>query len=336
MVLVNKYDGVDLPADACRLLIPSGSPAPWTRWNGARRSRWPTAPSAWPGRSSGIRVEAGTAAASPLGTDGMLTPADGVRTRFVLPKNDPFMAWAQRADIFKDAKHPAAAKLYLNWWLDKQIQSDFYMWSVRTDVAPHAGDRPIWDYPNANLDGFDTFMADRALVERFLEQLALYVGEVTERRPRAGWDCTPDASAARRPLYPPSDGGPETAHGRAARRMSCSPRDEALHREGRGVRGKKFSPVLTMHRGSGRSLSEKEKSAERLKQKHGGAAFIMGAQGSSPRSVPQLAEFRPVRSRARQGGGPRRGPRCAVRRGPGPGTAGGAWRRVRRRRGSAC
>ncbi len=84
------------------------------------------------------RVEAGTAAVA-LGTDGMLTPADGVKTRFVLPKNDPFMAWAQRAAIFKDAKHPAAAKLYLNWWLDKQTQSDFYMWSVRTDVAPHAG-----------------------------------------------------------------------------------------------------------------------------------------------------------------------------------------------------
>jgi ABC-type Fe3+ transport system substrate-binding protein len=131
------------------------------------------------------RVEAGTAAVA-LGTDGMLTPADGVRTRFVLPKNDPFMAWAQRAAIFKNAKHPAAAKLYLNWWLDKQTQSDFYMWSVRTDVTPHAGYRPIWDYPNANLDGFDTFMADRALVECFRQQLTLYVGEVTGA-PSPGW-----------------------------------------------------------------------------------------------------------------------------------------------------
>jgi ABC-type Fe3+ transport system substrate-binding protein len=131
------------------------------------------------------RVEAGTAAVA-LGTDGMLTPADGVRTRFVLPKSDPFMAWAQRAAIFKDAKHPAAAKLYLSWWLDKQTQSDFYMWSVRTDVAPHAGYRPIWDYPNANVNGFDTFMADRALLERFRQQLTLYVGEVTGA-PSPGW-----------------------------------------------------------------------------------------------------------------------------------------------------
>ncbi|MFE9644904.1 extracellular solute-binding protein [Streptomyces sp. NPDC006365] len=124
------------------------------------------------------RVEAGTAAVA-LGTDGMLTPADDVKTRFVLPERDPFMAWAQRAAIFKNAGNPAAAKLYLNWWLSKQTQSDFYMWSVRTDVAPHTGYGHIWDYPNAHLDGFEHFMADRALVERFRQQLTLYVGEVS-------------------------------------------------------------------------------------------------------------------------------------------------------------
>jgi hypothetical protein len=47
------------------------------------------------------------------------------------------MAWAQRAAIFKDAKHPAAAN-------------------------------------------------DRALVERFRQQLTLYVGEVTGA-PSPGW-----------------------------------------------------------------------------------------------------------------------------------------------------
>lgn len=78
------------------------------------------------------RVEAGTAAVA-LGTDGMLVPDDGTKTRFVLPEHDPFMAWAQRAAIFKDAHHPAAAKRYLNWWLSKRTQSDFFMWSVRTD-----------------------------------------------------------------------------------------------------------------------------------------------------------------------------------------------------------
>ncbi|TDC83584.1 extracellular solute-binding protein [Micromonospora sp. KC606] len=131
------------------------------------------------------RVEAGSAAVA-LGTDGALTPGAGVKTRFLVPTHDPFMAWAQRAAILAGARHPAAAKLYLNWWLSKQTQSDFYMWSVRTDVAPPQGYRPIWAYPNANLDGFDRFMNDRGLAERFRQQLALYVGEV-EGDPSPGW-----------------------------------------------------------------------------------------------------------------------------------------------------
>jgi ABC-type Fe3+ transport system substrate-binding protein len=131
------------------------------------------------------RVEAGAAAVA-LGADGALTPGAGVKTRFVLPERDPFMAWAQRAAILAGARHPAAAKLYLNWWLSKQTQSDFYMWSVRTDVAPRPGYRPIWAYPNANLDGFDRFMNDRAQAEHFRQQLALYVGEV-QGAPSPGW-----------------------------------------------------------------------------------------------------------------------------------------------------
>jgi ABC-type Fe3+ transport system substrate-binding protein len=131
------------------------------------------------------RVEAGTAAVA-LGTDGALVPGAGTKTRFVVPAQDPFMAWAQRAAIMAGAKHPAAARLYLNWWLSKPVQSDFYMWSVRTDVAPPKGYRPIWEYRNANLDGFERFMSDRRLVESFRQQLTLCVGEV-HGAPSPGW-----------------------------------------------------------------------------------------------------------------------------------------------------
>lgn len=131
------------------------------------------------------RVEAGTAAVA-LGTDGALAPGAGVKTRFVVPARDPFMAWGQRAAILAGARHPAAAELYLNWWLSKQTQSDFYMWPVRTDVAPHRGYRPIWEYPNANIGGFDRFMGDRGVVERFRQQVTLYVGEVSGD-PSPGW-----------------------------------------------------------------------------------------------------------------------------------------------------
>ena len=116
------------------------------------------------------------------------------------------MAWAQRAAILKHAKHPAAAKLYLNWWLSTSRPSPTSTCGPSAPTShPTPGYRPIWEYPNANLDGFDTFMADRALVERFRQQLTLYVGEVTERRPRAGSDCTPDADgpAARATILRP-------------------------------------------------------------------------------------------------------------------------------------
>ncbi|MDO5639582.1 MAG: extracellular solute-binding protein [Neisseria sp.] len=112
-------------------------------------------------------------------TDGSLKPDAEAKSRFTLPEKDGFVAWAQRAAILKQAKHPEAAKLYLNWLLDKDTQSNvWYMWSVRTDVAPPAGYKPIWAYPNANLKAFERFMANRAEVEQFRSQIALYVGDV--------------------------------------------------------------------------------------------------------------------------------------------------------------
>ncbi|GAB3008731.1 extracellular solute-binding protein [Streptomyces pseudoechinosporeus] len=91
----------------------------------------------------------------------------------------PFMAWGQRAAILKQAKHPTAAKLYLNWQLStEQQQAAFNGWSVRTDVTPPTGLKPVWQYPNGNLDGFPRFMADRAAVERWKQTFALYFGEV--------------------------------------------------------------------------------------------------------------------------------------------------------------
>ena len=123
-------------------------------------------------------VESGKYAAT-FSTDGGLKADPSAKSRFVLPEKAGFVAWAQRAAIFKDAKHPAAAKLYLNWLLDKDTQQNvWYMWSVRTDVAPPQGYKHIWQYPNANLKGFEKFMADRAALEQFRGQVRLYVGDV--------------------------------------------------------------------------------------------------------------------------------------------------------------
>ena len=112
-------------------------------------------------------------------SDGSLRPDEKSPVRFALPSNDGFVAWAQRAAIVKGARHLETARLYLNWLLDKDTQQNvWYMWSVRTDVQPPAGYKPVWEYSNANLSAFERFMADRDGVERFRSRIQLYVGDV--------------------------------------------------------------------------------------------------------------------------------------------------------------
>lgn len=123
-------------------------------------------------------VESGKYAVT-FSTDGMLKPGASVKSRFAIPEKGGFTAWAQRAAILKDARHPAAAKLYLSWLLDKETQQNvWYMWPVRTDVTPPSGYKHIWQYPQANLKAFERFMADRDGAERFRAQIRLYVGDV--------------------------------------------------------------------------------------------------------------------------------------------------------------
>ncbi|MEJ3749035.1 ABC transporter substrate-binding protein [Actinomycetes bacterium KLBMP 9797] len=118
-----------------------------------------------------------------VGTGG--SPLSTSPTRWVMPDGHPFMAWGQRIAILKQAANPTAAKLYLNWQLSTERQTSAG-WSVRTDIAPPAGLKPVWEYPNANLDGFPRFMEDRARVEQLKQTFALYFGEV-KGEPTPGW-----------------------------------------------------------------------------------------------------------------------------------------------------
>ncbi|MEV5714591.1 extracellular solute-binding protein [Amycolatopsis mediterranei] len=136
--------------------------------------------------SPGDAVSAGQKAIG-IGGAGSLTAPASSPMRFVVADGHPFMAWGQRAAILAHAKNPAAAKLYLNWQLSlAQQQASFNGWSVRTDVTPPAGLKPLWAYPNAHVDGFPRFMADRAGIERWKQTFALYFGEV-KGDPTPGW-----------------------------------------------------------------------------------------------------------------------------------------------------
>ncbi|MFJ3306971.1 ABC transporter substrate-binding protein [Streptomyces sp. NPDC086549] len=122
-----------------------------------------------------------------IGIGGSGSPLASAPVKWVVPDGHPFMAWGQRAAVLKQAAHPTAAKLYLNWQLSTtQQQASFNGWSVRTDITPPAGLKPIWEYPNAHVDGFPRFMADRAEVERWKQTFALYFGEV-KGDPTPGW-----------------------------------------------------------------------------------------------------------------------------------------------------
>jgi ABC-type Fe3+ transport system substrate-binding protein len=122
-----------------------------------------------------------------IGGSGSLTAPATDPVRWLVADGHPFMSWGQRAAILAGAKHPTAAKLYLNWQLSvARQQASTNGWSVRTDVVPAGGLRPIWQYPDGHLDGFPAFMADRAEVERWKQTFALYFGEV-QGPPSPGW-----------------------------------------------------------------------------------------------------------------------------------------------------
>ncbi|MCX4766897.1 extracellular solute-binding protein [Streptomyces sp. NBC_01275] len=126
--------------------------------------------------SPGDAVRAGQ---YPIGVGGSGSPVATGPVKWVVSDDAPFMAWGQRAAILKAAANTTAAKLYLNWQLSTATQQNsFNGWSVRTDITPRSGLKPIWEYPNANIDGFPRFMADRAEVERLKQTFALYFGEV--------------------------------------------------------------------------------------------------------------------------------------------------------------
>ncbi|MFD4874512.1 hypothetical protein ACFWOB_14235 [Streptomyces sp. NPDC058420] len=87
----------------------------------------------------------------------------------------------QHGAIFKNAPPKAAAKLFLSWLTSRTAQQQLFAprtWSVRKDVAPPAGLRPLATYHQTNVAGFQAFMSDRNAVERFRSQVQLYVGQV--------------------------------------------------------------------------------------------------------------------------------------------------------------
>lgn len=84
------------------------------------------------------------------------------------------------------ARYPAAAKLYLNRRLSKQTQSDFYTWSVRTDVKPPPATAPSGTTRTPTSRASSVSCQTAPSPNGFRQQLTLYVGEVNGD-PSPGW-----------------------------------------------------------------------------------------------------------------------------------------------------
>jgi len=78
------------------------------------------------------------------------------------------------AAIFKDAPHPNAAKLYLNWYMAKEQQSRSGTFSPRADVPPPPGMQPLSAY---NIDsGYRKLVTDEARLTELRKRFAGYIG----------------------------------------------------------------------------------------------------------------------------------------------------------------
>ncbi|EGZ28084.1 hypothetical protein PHYSODRAFT_258317 [Phytophthora sojae] len=93
-----------------------------------------------------------------------------------------YLGWGQRMGILSKAKHPAAAKLFMNWIISEEAQTTLVSNSPRTDINTN---KP-WDIPEANMAAFAKFMEDRAAAEEWRQKFSLYIGEV-QGKPSPGW-----------------------------------------------------------------------------------------------------------------------------------------------------
>jgi ABC-type Fe3+ transport system substrate-binding protein len=89
---------------------------------------------------------------------------------------DPTPIWPLTGAIFKNAPHPNAAKLYLSWLLEPEQQSKIGTWSVRGDVPPPAGFKPIFQYPVLN--NYLAFLTNEAQLNDLRKRFEAITGPI--------------------------------------------------------------------------------------------------------------------------------------------------------------
>jgi ABC-type Fe3+ transport system substrate-binding protein len=108
-------------------------------------------------------------------TTGALKKA-GQPIDFAFPGSDAMPTFFVTAGIFKEAPHPNAAKLFLNWYMAKEQQSRLGTFSARSDVDPPAGLKPLAAYNIAA--GYRQFVSDAERLTELRRKMEAYTGPV--------------------------------------------------------------------------------------------------------------------------------------------------------------
>jgi ABC-type Fe3+ transport system substrate-binding protein len=89
---------------------------------------------------------------------------------------DPTPIWPLTGAVFKNAPHPNAGRLFLAWLLEKDQQAKVGTWSVRADVPPPTGYKPIFSYPVVN--DYRGFLTNAGQIADLRKRFEAYTGPV--------------------------------------------------------------------------------------------------------------------------------------------------------------
>jgi ABC-type Fe3+ transport system substrate-binding protein len=84
--------------------------------------------------------------------------------------------WPLTGAIFKEAPHPNAARLFMRWLLEPEQQASTGTWSVRRDVPPPSGYKPIFSYKVVN--DYRDFLSNETQLVELRKRFEQYTGPV--------------------------------------------------------------------------------------------------------------------------------------------------------------
>jgi ABC-type Fe3+ transport system substrate-binding protein len=100
----------------------------------------------------------------------------GLPIDFAFPEYDAMPTFVVTAGILKDAPHPNAARLFLDWYMAKEQQSRLGTYSARSDVDPPPGLKPLSAYKIET--GYRQFVSDEKRLVALRKKYESYTGPV--------------------------------------------------------------------------------------------------------------------------------------------------------------